>query len=297
MRALVAERDAARAARDFARADALREEIAARGFDVRDTPGGGVAVPRSGPERLEAARVPSALGEPATREASVHLLSEGFPGDLERFCRALEAHHGGVDYEVIIVAAGSEDAGALDELAAGHRGARVLHLERGAGWARARNAGLRQSRGRIVVVADASVEPTGDVIGPLAGALADPAVGIAGPFGLTSRDMREFEPADGPEVDAIEGYLLAMRRDVLREVGGFRETFHWYRNADIDLSFAVRAAGYRAIAVPVPVARHPHRGWEAVPPGERDRLSRRNFSRFLKRWRGREDLLLARRGG
>ena len=35
--ALAEERDAARAARDFARADALRDEIAALGWDVRDT--------------------------------------------------------------------------------------------------------------------------------------------------------------------------------------------------------------------------------------------------------------------
>jgi cysteinyl-tRNA synthetase len=37
---LVAERDEARAARDFARADALREELVARGWTVEDTPNG-----------------------------------------------------------------------------------------------------------------------------------------------------------------------------------------------------------------------------------------------------------------
>jgi cysteinyl-tRNA synthetase len=37
---LVAERDAARAARDFARADALRDELTALGWTVEDTPGG-----------------------------------------------------------------------------------------------------------------------------------------------------------------------------------------------------------------------------------------------------------------
>jgi len=37
---LVAERDAARAARDFARADALRDELTAMGWTVEDTPGG-----------------------------------------------------------------------------------------------------------------------------------------------------------------------------------------------------------------------------------------------------------------
>ena len=42
---LAAEREVARAERDFARADALRDEIAAAGFDVRDTPEGPQVTP------------------------------------------------------------------------------------------------------------------------------------------------------------------------------------------------------------------------------------------------------------
>jgi cysteinyl-tRNA synthetase len=44
---LLAEREAARAARDFDRADAIRARLAERGWDVRDTPGGARLVPRS----------------------------------------------------------------------------------------------------------------------------------------------------------------------------------------------------------------------------------------------------------
>ncbi len=43
---LVAERDEARTAGDYARADQLRDELANRGFDVRDGPDGGRLVPR-----------------------------------------------------------------------------------------------------------------------------------------------------------------------------------------------------------------------------------------------------------
>lgn len=295
VRRLLDERAAARAARDFARADALRDEIARRGFEVVDTPGGAELRPLARYERFDPALVSSALDDPATRAFSVHLLHEGFLSDVERFVAGLEAHCGGHDYEVLLVDNGSQDPDALEDLAAAHRDVSVLHLDRVAGWAQARNAGMRRSRGAIVVLADLSVEPTGDVLAPLGAALADPRAGIAGPFGVTSRDLREFEEAAGPEVDAIEGYLLAMRRETVAAGALFREQFKWYRNADIDLSFDVRSRGLSAVIAPCPVARHEHRGWTSLAEEERAKASRRNFYRFYDRWKHRHDLLLSHR--
>lgn len=48
---LVAERDAARAARDYARSDAIRDELAGRGWVVKDTPGGTTLHRRQGSVR------------------------------------------------------------------------------------------------------------------------------------------------------------------------------------------------------------------------------------------------------
>jgi cysteinyl-tRNA synthetase len=45
---LLAEREEARAARDFELADRLRDELAERGFEVRDTPGGARLMRRPG---------------------------------------------------------------------------------------------------------------------------------------------------------------------------------------------------------------------------------------------------------
>jgi cysteinyl-tRNA synthetase len=42
VQALLAERAEARAAKDFARSDAARDELAAMGVEVRDTPNGAV---------------------------------------------------------------------------------------------------------------------------------------------------------------------------------------------------------------------------------------------------------------
>jgi cysteinyl-tRNA synthetase len=145
-------------------------------------------------------------------------------------------------------------------------------------------------------VVDGSAEPEGDVLTPLARALSDPTVGVAGPFGIVTDDLREFRASDGPEVDAIEGYCMAFRRDVLVGAGGFDRGFRFYRVADIELSFRIRDRGLRAVVVDVPVRRHEHRVWSSTPEAERDRLSKRNFYRFLDRYRDRYDLCVTRRG-
>jgi GT2 family glycosyltransferase len=135
----------------------------------------------------------------------------------------------------------------------------------------------------------------GDFVGPLVTAFEDDTVGVAGGWGVTSADGRHFEEAPPGEVDAVEGYCLAIRREALRAVGGFDPRFRWYRNADLDLSFAVRDAGWRAVRTgALPLVRHEHRGWADLPEAERDRLSKRNFYRFLEHWGDRPDLLLRR---
>jgi GT2 family glycosyltransferase len=155
------------------------------------------------------------------------------------------------------------------------------------------NLGLRQARGQIVVLLDTSIEPTGDFLSPLQSTFDDASVGLAGPWGVTSGDGRQFDDAPAGEVDAIEGYCLAIRREALQQIGGFDHRFRFYRNADLDLSFAARANGWRAVRTdPLPLRQHEHRGWTAYDETERDRLSRRNFYRFLKHWGDRRDLLL-----
>jgi GT2 family glycosyltransferase len=169
----------------------------------------------------------------------------------------------------------------------------VVSSDHRLGWADARTLGMRRSLGEITVLLDSSVEPTGDFLSPLLAAFEDPTVGIAGPWGVTSRNGRQFDEAPPGEVDAVEAYCLAVRREALRAVGGFDRRFQFYRNADLDFSFAVRASGWRAVRTPpLPLERHEHRGWESVTEAERERLSKRNFYRFLKHWGDRRDLLL-----
>ncbi len=295
VRTLAAERQAARGARDFVRADALRDRIAELGFRVVDTPEGPTfepiapAAPQP-PRRLRARQVDSVLDEPATCDVSIHWVVEGWPEDVVRALAGFRAHQGGREVQYVIADVTGTDPETYGE------DVEVLPLEPGTGWGAARNAGLKRSRGRLVLVMDGSVEPTGDVIGPLEEALADESIGVCGPFGVLTLDLREFQASSGPEVDAIEGYLMAFRRGVLRDVGLFDERFKWYRTADIECSFRVKDAGLRAVVVDVPVEKHEHRMWHHTERAERDRLSKRNYYRFLERFRGRFDLLVSEDG-
>jgi len=288
VRALAAERDERRRAKDFAAADALRDRIAQLGFAVIDEPDGPSIEPLAAAETLRIAPhdVDSVLDEPPTADVSVHWVVEGWPEDVVRALAGFRANEGGRDVQYVVADTTETDPAAYGD------GVELLVLETGTGWGAARNAGLKRSRGRFVLVMDGSVEPTGDVFGPLGAALRDPSVGVTGPFGISTEDLREFHESDGPEVDAIEGYLMAFRRDVIRDVGLFDEKFRWYRTADIECSFRIKEAGMRALRVDVPVTKHEHRMYHATPEAERDRLSKRNFYRFLERFRDRYDLLV-----
>jgi cysteinyl-tRNA synthetase len=288
VRALAAERDARRRAKDFAAADELRDRIAGLGFSVIDGPDGPWLEPLAvtEPHRIAARDVESLLDEPATADVSVHWVVEGWPEDVGRALAGLRANRGGREVRYVVADVTDTEPSSYGEEV------EVLALEAGTGWGAALNAGLKRSRGRSVLVMDGSVEPTGDVFAPLEAALEDPSVGVCGPFGISTEDLREFHESDGPEVDAIEGYLMAFRRDVIRDVGWFDERFRWYRTADIDYSFRIKDAGLRALRVDAPVVRHEHRMYHATPEAERDRLSKRNYYRFLERFRDRYDLLV-----
>jgi cysteinyl-tRNA synthetase len=292
VRALAAERDRRRAEKDFAVADALRDRIAELGFTVVDTAEGSGLEPiaATAPARVRSGDVESVLDDTPSLDASVHWVVEGWPEDVVRALRGFRAHESGRAVQYVVADVTETDPATYGD------GVEVVSLEPGSGWGAARNAGLRRSRGRIVLVMDGSVEPLGDVLGPLERALEEPSVGVCGPFGISTNDLREFHDSDGTgpdrQVDAIEGYLMAFRRDVIRDVGLFDERFRWYRTADIECSFRIRDAGYTAVLVDVPVRKHEHRMYHSTPQDARDRLSKRNFYRFLERFRDRDDLLV-----
>jgi GT2 family glycosyltransferase len=289
---LLTERQAARERRDFATADAIRDRLRAAGWLVRDTADGPELVAAPPYEPLDPAALVPRWGEPDRHDVSVVVHVAGWPEDVARATRALAAHHPHLSYEVLLVddGAGEATGRALEDLARDDPHVRALHLDPAIGFGAAMNLAMGQALGRVLVWLDPHVEAAGDLLGPLLAALAEPGAGLAGGWGVTTTTMLDFEADDGPEVDAIEGYLLAVPRALAARVRVDPKD-RYYRNADLDYSFAVRALGYGATRVEVPATRHRHRGWSDTDPVERDRASRKNYDRFLGRWKGRTDLL------
>ena len=300
------ERSKARAERDWATADRLRSEIEAAGWTVVDRGNDFALSPSAPPDVREGERVrygasrnvPSRLDEPAVGLATVVLIATDWPEDVERAVRALRATSP-EQTSIVVVADDPSDGSAsgLDSLVGGDL--EVVWTTERLGQGAATNIGIRRASAPVVVLMDASVEPTGDVITSLTAALDDPTVAVTGGWGISSTDLRTFEDAPAGDVDAIEGYLLAFRRSDAAERGPLDERFRFYRNLDIWWSLVLRDAGEgsvprRALRVAdIPAERHEHRGWGSLPEDERTRQSKRNFYRIIDRFGSRRDLLVS----
>ena len=317
VRALAHQRSAARTSHDWALADALRAEIEAAGWKVIDR-GTGFALQPAAPPTVEedgyvrygaAAAVPSVLDEPPTAGFTVELVADDWPDDLARMLAGLRAHAPAGSH-VLVVANNPSPEQASRLAPGGSDVAPIAGLEPEIVWtserlghAAARNVGLRRARGAIVVLADTSVEPSGDALTPLAEALADPAVAVAGGFGLVSSDLRRFEDGEDPAVDAVTLDWLAFRRSDGAALGPLDEKFVYVGSLDIWWSLVLRAGAdpetpaRGARRLDLPLERHPHRGWASLSGDQRDRLSKRNFYRVLERFRDRPDLLSGARAG
>ena len=100
---LLEQRQRARSEGDYARADAIRDQLHAQGWDVRDTATGAELVSRL--ETVEVhdryAGVPARYGEPDAVEFSLCVAMHGWPEDIARLLRALSDYRR--DAEMVVV--------------------------------------------------------------------------------------------------------------------------------------------------------------------------------------------------
>ncbi len=307
----VEERAELRGKRSYTQADTIRQEVASGGFTLRDTARGTLVLPRRLEDEFtvlsDSSDAPDHTKEPDLYEFSVNLLAHNSRDDLERCIQSICRHSEGRSIEIVIVDNGSTDetlaylqqlARRNELLGADRRqlGLRVLFADHNMGFAAGRNASMRASRGHFIMLMDTSIEVNGDIWEPLAQTLSDRNIGVVGPYGLVTEDLREFQESPGPDVDAIEGYLMAFRRALLSEVGWIDERFRFYRLMDIYFSFFFKASGYRALVTPrvaERVIKHPHREWYSLSEDEQATKSKKNYDIFRDRWHHGESLLVA----
>ena len=173
---------------------------------------------------------------------------------------------------------------------------RVIHLGYNYGEATVKNIILKQSRGKILILMDVSIEVIGDIFTPIKNILADKEIGVCGINGLTSKDLRHFHEDDnvGRYVDAMQAYCFGFKRSILLDVGLMRENFRFYRNLDLDFSLQIKNLGYKIFSFEnLPVIKHEHWVFQEYSSERVDELSKKNYKRFLNKWDGRNDLLVA----
>ncbi|GAC1331908.1 MAG: hypothetical protein NVSMB13_20360 [Mycobacteriales bacterium] len=304
MRQLAEERAAARAGKDYAASDALREQIAAAGWLVRDAPEGYTLSVRPPYAVLANVReLPDRSQQPDDRPGSVAVLAEGWPDDLRTCLEALVENAPSEVGIMVLDLGNAEGAGQVVHEVATTAPGRVeaWHLDRACGWAEARTALLRADTAAVHIWLDPSSVLTGDAISPVLAAFEDPSVVAAGWRGVSADpDWLGFSDAAPGEVDALLGYLFGMRRSAALAAGGPHPKARFYRNADMEFSFALREAGRGSgcdrlvMTEPLPVTQGRHHGYHDTPTGYREKESKRTYDRFLQRFRGRADLLAPR---
>jgi hypothetical protein len=299
--ALAEERAAAKAARDFAAADALRERIGGLGFVVTDTSSGFQLTPRPPFEVLPSLDALAALPTlAADATCAVALLVDGWPADVETCVDAIIAN---APPGVVVLALdlGNVDGAGLTvhRLALRYPG-RVLELHLAAtlpqvGWAKAVTALLHAGGAEFVAVMDVSTVLEGDAFTPILAEFVDATVWGSGWRGVDvdlADNWRSFIDGGPGEVDALLGYLLVVRRSVALDVPPNPKA-RFYRNADMEWSLSLREAGGRLVtpASRLPIRQDRHHGYHDTDPEYRDRESRRTYDRILQRFRGRTNIL------
>lgn len=293
---LAEQRQRARSNRDFVAADALRDEIANLGWIVRDSGDGFTLEPL--PPFTQFPEIEDVVREVVLPDApvTVAVLVDGWPEDA-RTCLSALIDFAPRDAVIVALDSGNIDGAGevIAQLADGKRLVDV-HIADAVGWSTAVRALLEMSRSAVFVLVDMSTVVEGNgALEPLVAAVGSSGVVAAAWRGVDvdlADAWRSMVPAGPGEVDAFLGYCVALDREAAGASPPHPKA-RFYRNADMEWSLLLRAAGGR-IVVPsgdLPIRQGRHHGYHDTDPDMRDRESRRTYNRLLAQFRGRAEIL------
>ena len=289
IRQLAQERLDARAARDFAKADALRQEILQSGYEVLDVADGFEF-------RIKAPYItypfPRDIRPIDTSDGvSVAMIIDGFTDDAVETVKSIKAH---AQCGIVLLCIG--DAGKLVDEMDDHT--YLIALNAGASWGEAANALLNKINCKYLILMDPSTRFTGDAIAPVIAELEKgeyAAVGWRGGLINIDDEWRSVDDKGDGEVDVLFSYFMGLNRAYVLEAGGFNARAIYYRNADIEFSLKLRHAGGRLLQMALPLEQGRHHGYHDADPEYREVQSKKNYDRILERFRGKSAILSPRR--
>jgi len=289
VKALADARLEARAAKDWARSDQLRDQIAAAGFEVVDVAGGYELKPKKPYITLAYPRDIRTID--LENDVTVGVIVDGFTEDALETVKAIKANS---DCAVAIIAIG--DAGTLFEQM--DKRTYLISVNPGAAWGDCANVLLEKVQSKYVIIMDPSTRFTGDAITPVVAELEKGeyvAVGWRGGLVNTDDEWRSVDDKGPGEVDVLFSYFMAFNRLAMIEVGGFNPRALYYRNADMEYSLKIRQAGGKLLQMELPLTQERHHGYHDADPEYREVQSKKNYDRILDKYRGKSAILSPRR--
>ena len=283
-------RQAARAEKNFALSDQLRDEIAAQGFEVVDVAGGYELRPKKRFPVYESTRDIRPINS-GKYEITAAIIVEGFHEDAISCIRSIKANS---QCAVAVLVIG-EPGDLVNELDARTS---LVQVNENFGWGENANALLRNITSDYVIVLDPSTTFTGDAVTPVLEELKKRdfvAVGWRGGLVNLEDDWRSTEDKGPGEVDVLFSYFIAMHREDALAARGFSNRAVFYRNADIEFSLNLRHSNGRLLQMDLPLEQGRHHGYHDSDPEYRDAQSKKNYDRILERFRGKTAILSPRR--
>ena len=283
-------RQAARAEKNFALSDQLRDEIAAQGYEVVDVAGGYELRPKKRFPVYESTRDIRPINS-GKFEITAAIIVDGFHEDAITCIRSIKTH----SQCAIAVLVIGEPGDLVNELDARTS---LVQVNENFGWGENANALLRNITSEYVIVLDPSTTFTGDAVTPVLEELKKRdfvAVGWRGGLVNLEDDWRSTDDKGPGEVDVLFSYFIAMHREDALAARGFSNRAVFYRNADIEFSLNLRHSNGRLLQMDLPLEQGRHHGYHDSDPEYRDAQSKKNYDRILERFRGKTAILSPRR--
>jgi hypothetical protein len=286
---LAQERLDARAAKDFAKADLIRDQIAAMGFEVIDVAGGFEFRAKERFPRYASTRDIKAIK--VNGDIAIAIIIDGFTADAAETVRTIKAH---TDTPVIALVT-VDPAELIDEIDLQFQ---IIVITENFGWGENANALLKNVSSKHLVIMDPSTRFTGDAIAPVIAELNKgefSAVGWRGGLVNTEDEWRSVDDKGAGEVDVLFSYFLALNSEDATNAGGFNNRAIYYRNADIEFSLRLRQSNGRLLQIDLPLEQARHHGYYDTEESFREVQSKKNYDRILERFRGKSAILSPRR--